>query len=289
MIKVEHTKTITTYDDGIVKTTALVTDAELVLVECKAEEGILYIPNWKYEEGKLHILHKGVSFSDAVYKAFKPILISRTEKIEVGDWLYWKEDYPLIQYIRNDGDAIMVARPESVYRSRIKASLFQKIIALPEHFSPQQLQDIVDGKLKDGDKVLVECETFKVNPEWDKPIGSEYSEERIKLNPYITIYNVEEELLTYEQWFKKYQDQLLDIPKELIGNNPKVNPVEERRISFQTDDRHVPIIPLGLVFNIGGVDYFGTVDNKGTNLAVIPTDFKLYPVEEKMLHKRRSD
>lgn len=34
----------------------------------------------------------------------------------------------------------------------------KKILALPEHFSPKHLQAIVDGKLKDGDKVLVECE-----------------------------------------------------------------------------------------------------------------------------------
>lgn len=33
-----------------------------------------------------------------------------------------------------------------------------KILALPEHFSPRHLQAIVDGKLKDGDKVLLEVE-----------------------------------------------------------------------------------------------------------------------------------
>src|SRR5690348_3548330 len=36
--------------------------------------------------------------------------------------------------------------------------LHVRFFALSEHFSTEQLQMIVDGKLKDGDKVLVECQ-----------------------------------------------------------------------------------------------------------------------------------
>jgi hypothetical protein len=36
---------------------------------------------------------------------------------------------------------------------------FRKLLALPEHFSPKHIQSIVDGKMKDGDEVLVECES----------------------------------------------------------------------------------------------------------------------------------
>ncbi|MEB3151179.1 MAG: hypothetical protein VKL60_19440 [Sphaerospermopsis sp.] len=73
-----------------------------------------------------------------------------------------------------------------------------------------------------------------------------------------------------------------------IKLNPHITiyPVEKQKISFETDSRNVPIIPLGLVFNIGGVDYFGTVDSQGRNLAVIPADLKPYPVEEKMYSEK---
>ena len=167
MIKVKDTKTHKT--NIIVKHDlpyiALVTDAELVLVEKEfgdLEEG--YIKVGKYEP-----------------KWVKPILISRTEKIEVGDWYLDLEDKESINpiYQRNQIE-------DSVYKQ------CAKILALPEHFSPESLQDIVDGKLKEG-KCLVECEKD------EESMGKLNWLSQIKLNPHITIYSVEEKMYTIKE------------------------------------------------------------------------------------------
>ncbi len=180
MTKVEHTKTQTIYfpisnhpkdRDGGIWNDKLVTDAELVLVVC--------------EEVKYAILHNIINRNG---KFFKPILISRTEKIEVGDWI-------------TDGKRIAQVNVLTIDDpNRDKHS---KILALPEHFSQQQLQDIVDGKLKEG-KCLVECEK-KYSPggavDCGDPDddGGAYKYNQIKLNPHITIYNVEEKMYTKEE------------------------------------------------------------------------------------------
>jgi len=215
MTKIEHTKTHRivnsknnfpngqTIDYG---TQVLVTDAELVLVEC--------------EEVKHAILHNIINKNG---KFYKPIYISRTEKIVDGDFYY--------DHINN-----LIKRFDPMYDCL--SSKDGKVLALPEHFSPQQLQDIVDGKLKEG-KCLVECETktvshidnygnrflsdnpimnnenwilFKVNDNylWVNPnkwaqrkyetldfSANMYS---IKLNPHITIYPVEEKMYTRKEF-----------------------------------------------------------------------------------------
>jgi hypothetical protein len=148
-IKIKNTKTHPTDKatiGGIVGWT-LVTDAELVLVECDSSKEANF---WIKLNGKF----------------LKPILISRTEKIEVGDWYYF------------DGgeykNLLQLEEPMTYTEERYK------VLALPEHFSPQQLQDIVGGKLKEG-KCLVECEelqfaTVKENTSWI------YKGHRFKIN-----------------------------------------------------------------------------------------------------------
>lgn len=74
---------------------------------------------------------------------YKPILISETEKPEEIDD-YYDPHYPgNLRHGTNNA---------------IEGGYKKKVLALPEHFSPKLLQDIVDGKLKDGDKCWVECE-----------------------------------------------------------------------------------------------------------------------------------
>ncbi len=71
-----------------------------------------------------------------------------------------------------------------------------KILALPEHFSPEQLQMIVDGKLKNGDKVLIECDY------WPDIRDDKYPGQYvIKLNSsnHITLHKVEEKMYTLDQ------------------------------------------------------------------------------------------
>lgn len=190
MTKIEHTKTHRivnsknnfpngqTIDYG---TQVLVTDAELVLVEC--------------EEVKHAILHNIINKNG---KFYKPILISRTEKIKIEDW-FLQTTYKGIfkctkisdKYIHFDNDSF-----EPI-------EYCHKILALPEHFSPQQLQDIVDSKLKEG-KCLVECEQLPLYSSSGKEFGAKeyaekYQEYKIKLNPHITIYSVEEKMYTRDE------------------------------------------------------------------------------------------
>jgi hypothetical protein len=80
-----------------------------------------------------------------------------------------------------------------------------KILALPEHFSPKHLQDIVDGKLKEG-KVLVECELHVFADLGAYDCGGDLTDDvhkinRIKLNSsnHITLHKVEEKMYTGEE------------------------------------------------------------------------------------------
>lgn len=141
-MKVEHTKThqiaSVLYDDGFY--TALVTDTKLVLVECNMHESLIY----KHKNGSWGITKEGIyfHFKEAIY--YKPILISENnEKIEVGDW-YYRSDYAPYIYKDNDDSHGMCS--------------CRKILALPEHFSPEILSKIVSGELKDGDRILLEVE-----------------------------------------------------------------------------------------------------------------------------------
>lgn len=215
MIKVEHTKP---YEiaakfakvgekNGVDSEgyDVLVTDAELVLVEDGNGEYISRVQ-----------LGTGNGFC-------KPILISRTEKIEVGDSFYVSDlphDPPSIfKAVKvEEGHSGVHGKVWILDKDYIVLGLCKKILALPEHFSPQQLQDIVDGKLKEG-KCLVECEQIDVdeayfevsaNKDFDKHHfhnydsgGKTYKKEfehlyrRIKLNPHITIYPVEEKVFDF--------------------------------------------------------------------------------------------
>lgn len=96
---------------------------------------------------------------------YSPIIISETEKIEVGD--------PFLFYVRlntgheyhntirtctrvgdNGGSFFDVNGEEGIC---FMGNGF-KILALPEQFSNKHIQEIVDGKITDGDVVLVEYE-----------------------------------------------------------------------------------------------------------------------------------
>jgi hypothetical protein len=80
-----------------------------------------------------------------------PILISETEEMLKDDW-----------YLQNMERPVQSASGEMEKGDYWNS---KKILALPEHFTPKQLQDIVDGKMKDGDKVMVECGSrHSVNP-----------------------------------------------------------------------------------------------------------------------------
>lgn len=155
---------------------ALVTDAKLVLVECKnpSNDGLFMLNE----------------------KVWKPILISETEKLEFGDCVLFPKtkddkDKPNIIGIVKEIKGTEAVITVNGLDIPVPLSYCKKILALPEHFSPQQLQDIVDGKLKEG-KCLVECElSYRDND----PNNSIKDITVVRTNPHITIYPVEEKMV----------------------------------------------------------------------------------------------
>ena len=127
-------------------------------------------------EAKLVLVEDNKGGSTLLFndKTMKPILISETEKIEEGK--VW------------DGYEGKIVWAHKEHLENVGYMRLRKILALPEHFSPKHLQAIADGKMKDGDKVLVECkfsiETLK---------GREYEVKLNSLN-HITLHKVEEKM-----------------------------------------------------------------------------------------------
>ncbi len=115
-------------------------------------------------------------------KMYKPIIISKTEKIEDGDKVFCLDVH------RNN------AKPEScgIYIDPIRirsktctCTACKKVLVSPEDFSIRQLQTIADGKLNNGAEVYVECEIhpewLKENPAFDNNRAKEYYQiKRIK-------------------------------------------------------------------------------------------------------------
>lgn len=154
-------------------------------------------------EGKLILVgdedSKDKYVYDKVRRYLKPIIISETEKIEEGDDVLFIGE--------TVGPFITKCQPGSVLAREGKSDKWFKILALPEHFSPKHLQAIVDGKMKDGDKVLVECkveqdlgcadcgdpDTWSI-PRWNV----------IKLNPtsHITLHKIQEKMYTRDDVHK---------------------------------------------------------------------------------------
>lgn len=217
MIKVEHTKThnILKHEwnvgEGNYKNSShfkryenvLVADVELVLVEASGEGNTILV-------NQLWV---------------KPIQISRTEKPEKDSWVAIIRNYTEYKYERVSPEWIIrqvdwIEEETWVYTKDssfnhlgrcIGKNVF-KILALPEHFSSQQLQDIVDSKLKEG-KCLVECEEIYDEETIAKASGFSLKvpvniQHKIKLNPHITIYNVEEKMYPekFVNWLIGKQD-----------------------------------------------------------------------------------
>jgi len=127
---------------------------------------------------------------DSPLSNIKPIIISETEKINIGDKVLSRE-YGIGKVISPKGTGrFFVVSFESKSGNTVTVCDIFKILALPEHFSPQQLQMIVNGVYKDGDKVLVECEKD------EESMGKLNWLSKIKLNSsnHITLNKVEENL-----------------------------------------------------------------------------------------------
>lgn len=209
MIKVTETKTINLLKKaGVlirIPEDVTVAPAKLVLVECKPEEAILVLSQYGYglitskcNESGTWVDVKGKNWTIScpidTIKYLKPILISETENIEIGE-IGLNSHNQIFQY-GELSKQLSEKDPSTSYR---------KILALPEHFSPKTLQDIVEDKLKDRDKVYVECESTVLKDKYSGlTLPGEKFDYRIdyyypKLNPYITLHKVEEKMYTRKE------------------------------------------------------------------------------------------
>lgn len=120
-----------------------------------------------------------------------PIIISETERIEMDDWVQ------LLDYFGNP----FLGGPQQWKGNGVLNNGHVKVLALPEHFSPKHLRDIVDGKMKDGDKLLVECETKYDDTdtfinEWGNREGRDNEFVRFDSQGHIILYRPKEKVYT---------------------------------------------------------------------------------------------
>jgi hypothetical protein len=127
----------------------------------------------------------------------KPIIISEMEKIEVGDYVFqnnFEKTNPQIIKIETQHQADIANDKTGSYSK-------YKILVLPEQFSSKHLQAIVDGKMKENDKVLVEYQAMvDVGKLYeDKPNEADFY--RIKLNSegHVTLHRDVEKMYTREE------------------------------------------------------------------------------------------
>lgn len=160
MNKIKVNKTETYKDEKGIHT---VCKGKLVLIKCDIKGSLICgvrnkVPNGKYlyftEDMRLGT-SQDVDF-------FKPIIISETDQqdsLNKGDnILFTGSDglQEIYEYIECDGYGMGVL-DSNKNRCTIAYSHTARILALSEQFSPEILQDIKDGKLKDGDDVYIEC------------------------------------------------------------------------------------------------------------------------------------
>jgi len=135
-------------------------------------------------------------YKNTILSIKRPIIISETEEIKVGDIVYSSWSLPersifTVKEIKEN----QLTDTNNYYHP---SSYCKKVLVLPEQFSPKHLQAIVDGKLKDQDEVYVELNQTG----WmDKVYGYciKLTDNHIKLFP------VKKEQETWNAIFRNYQ------------------------------------------------------------------------------------
>lgn len=175
-----------------------VAEAKLVLVECNIHESLIVVG-----PTEMWLTKEGVYIAPTKVKFVKPILISETEKIEVGDYYYNSSSKNIVACLYEYEAVASSSNPECF-----------KILAFPEHFSEKHLQALVDMvRLKMGDKVLVECQEWNQIKALTKPESLSFT---IKLNSHfhITLHSVEKKMYSEEEVIKllvKERDRAVEI------------------------------------------------------------------------------
>lgn len=141
----------------------IVTEGRISLIETKESpiRGKLCKTYFKDGSSGYHIadnLDCNITEYSTVEKSFlvNPVIISEDEEVETGDGFLHENSICTFAELERSSRYLGCYTPENgwVYEEKIK----NKIISLPQNFSPKHLQAIVDGKIKDGDTVLLECQ-----------------------------------------------------------------------------------------------------------------------------------
>ena len=132
---------------------------------------------------------------------FKPIVISKTEEVEEGDWVYHTSRMQIfkIHHFEHQMGKLIVPVDELLIELnlpndeiKVLVSDCVKILSLPEHFSDKHLQAIVDGKIKDGDEVLIKC-GLKGDKTFPEPnLSNSYYAVHLDQQNHITLFPVEQ-------------------------------------------------------------------------------------------------
>lgn len=154
---------------------AIVCRGKLRLIE--ADNGLFS----QTERGEFNLMPNNVT----IPKGYNPIIISKTEKVVVGDMV-------------NNAYQEIIDYTEELEKIYGKYDCcFTKILALPENFSTETLKCLIEGTIKDGDEVFIECEKeLKNDVVEDGSKYIEWTESKIKLNKenYINIFPAKKEV-----------------------------------------------------------------------------------------------
>lgn len=203
-----------------VKQTEQYSDSQGEHVVCKGKFILVEEPNpkkrhsiWKNKNGQL--LHTTTSTPEKLV-AVKGIIISETEEIEIGDYFVkwkWEDAKPYIHLANKSNESMWNTNSRYYDSDEYTSYKAKKILALPEHFSDKHLQAIADGKMRDGDEVLVKC-----IPDYENPPKGYY---------------------THYGSGKYYEDEPV-IKKELLSNPDKPIPY----LIYLNRQNHITLFPV---------------------------------------------
>lgn len=207
-------------------------------------------------------------------------VVSETENIEVGDYVYNQSNGNIF---KTDN----VLQSNNCNHNEI-GKPFKKILILPENFSPEIIEDIVNGKLKNGEKVLIRCEAMP--NEFDNPMSNpegvhntEDSEYEIKLNEknHISFYSIEEyKKRQLKSLFRSYFEGVGDYVEPIDALSIFSLGITDIQFEFKPDviEMIITLERPGLLIGKGG----RTIDGVTEFLSKNDTPVKIKIIESKL-------
>lgn len=165
--------------------------------------------NIQVTEGILKIIPQGKHltthwFYDEDEQAVMPVIISETEEVEMGD-IILVNDAHLYYYNPHQHPNNAPFPSMAIIQKEDK-----KVLALPDDFTKKHLNAIVAGKIKEGDKVLVECTNYI--PQGGIDATNAHHPERIIKHP-LTIHKAEQSWDDIRAAYQSYKSKTLAEPQ----------------------------------------------------------------------------